>query len=133
MPRVTSLELSPLIRQLREAAGLTQAELAERIGTTQSVISRLESDDYDGHSLSMLSRIGDEALDNSTLDSSHTYYSTVVFNLAGSVGLNDEWTVTINDEPFKYTADTTAKADGVDDLGEAAAGIKALVDTFKAL
>lgn len=58
MPRVPSLELSPLIRQLREAAGLTQAELAERVGTTQSVISRLESDDYEGHSLSMLNRIG---------------------------------------------------------------------------
>ena len=58
MPRVTSLELSPLIRQLRETAGLTQAELAERVGTTQSVISRLESDDYEGHSLSMLNRIG---------------------------------------------------------------------------
>ena len=58
MSRVTSLELSPLIRQLREAAGLTQAELAERVGTTQSVISRLESDDYEGHSLSMLNRIG---------------------------------------------------------------------------
>jgi transcriptional regulator with XRE-family HTH domain len=58
MARATSLELSPLIRKLREAAGLTQAELAERLGTTQSVISRLESDDYEGHSLSMLNRIG---------------------------------------------------------------------------
>lgn len=58
MVRVASLELSPLIRRLREAAGLTQAELAERVGTTQSVISRLESDNYEGHSLSMLNRIG---------------------------------------------------------------------------
>jgi len=58
MTPVPALELSPLIRQLREAAGLTQAELAERVGTTQSVISRLESDDYEGHSLSMLNRIG---------------------------------------------------------------------------
>jgi predicted transcriptional regulator len=36
---------------------LTQEQLAERIGTTQSVISRLEDCDYDGHSLSMLNRI----------------------------------------------------------------------------
>lgn len=36
---------------------MTQSELADRIGTTQSVISRLESDDYEGHSLSMLYRI----------------------------------------------------------------------------
>ena len=34
-----------------------QAELADMIGTTQSVISRLEDTDYDGHSLTMLSRI----------------------------------------------------------------------------
>jgi hypothetical protein len=27
------------------------------VGTTQSVVSRLEDDDYDGHSLTMLARI----------------------------------------------------------------------------
>ena len=41
----------------RTEAGLSQKELAEMIGTTQSVISRLEDADYEGHSLSMLSRI----------------------------------------------------------------------------
>jgi len=45
------------IYELRIAAGLTQAELAARVGTTQSAISRLESADYEGHSLSMLGRI----------------------------------------------------------------------------
>src|SRR5581483_624709 len=44
------------IRQAREAAGLTQAELAEKIGTTQSVISRLEDADYEGHTLKILER-----------------------------------------------------------------------------
>jgi len=34
------------IRALRERSGMTQAEFAERIGTTQSVISRLESTEY---------------------------------------------------------------------------------------
>ena len=34
-----------------------QKELADLIGTTQSVISRLEDADYEGHSLTMLSRI----------------------------------------------------------------------------
>ena len=58
MTRGISFDASRLIRQLRRQAGLTQNELAERIGTTQSVISRLESDDYEGHSLSMLYRIG---------------------------------------------------------------------------
>ena len=58
MTPATSLEASRLIRRLREQAGLTQAELARRVGTTQSVVSRLESDEYEGHSLSMLYRVG---------------------------------------------------------------------------
>jgi predicted transcriptional regulator len=36
---------------------LTQTELARLVGTTQSVIARLEDADYQGHSLSMLSRV----------------------------------------------------------------------------
>ncbi len=47
---------------LRTEAGLTQQQLADRVGTTASVICRLEDADYDGHSLSMLRRIAD-ALD----------------------------------------------------------------------
>ena len=45
------------IYRLRTARGLTQKELAERVGTTQSVIARLEDADYEGHSLRMLRRI----------------------------------------------------------------------------
>jgi ribosome-binding protein aMBF1 (putative translation factor) len=45
------------IHDLRIKAGLTQRELAERVGTTASVICRLEDADYDSHSLSMLKRI----------------------------------------------------------------------------
>jgi len=45
------------ISDMRTHAGLSQAELAERVGTTQSVISRLEDADYEGHSLNMLRRI----------------------------------------------------------------------------
>ena len=47
---------------LRTTAGLSQSELARKVGTTQSVISRLEDADYEGHSLSMLQRIA-HALD----------------------------------------------------------------------
>ncbi|MBC8194306.1 MAG: helix-turn-helix transcriptional regulator [Actinobacteria bacterium] len=36
------LDLGQLIYDLRSEAGLSQRELAERMGTTQSVISRLE-------------------------------------------------------------------------------------------
>jgi predicted transcriptional regulator len=50
------------IFRLREKAGLTQKQLADKVGTRQSVISRLEDADYRGHSLEMLRRIA-EALD----------------------------------------------------------------------
>ena len=45
------------IYEARKAAGLTQTELAELVGTRQSVISQLEDSNYEGHSLSMLRRI----------------------------------------------------------------------------
>lgn len=50
-------EVARKIHELREAAGMTQAQLAKLVGTTPSVISRLEDADYEGHSLSMLRRI----------------------------------------------------------------------------
>jgi DNA-binding XRE family transcriptional regulator len=50
-------EAARLIYQLRTEANLSQKQLADLVGTTQSVISRLEDDDYDGHSLTMLSKI----------------------------------------------------------------------------
>ncbi len=50
------------IRELREKAGFSQRKLAELVGTTASVICRLEDADYEGHSLSMLNRIA-SALD----------------------------------------------------------------------
>ena len=49
--------VAQLIYDSRQKAGLSQAELAERIGSKQTVISRLEDADYDGHSLTMLQRI----------------------------------------------------------------------------
>lgn len=51
------LDIARKIFELRSKAGLSQSELAKRVGTTQSVISRLEDADYDGHSLLMLRRI----------------------------------------------------------------------------
>ena len=49
--------VAQLIYGARTEAGLSQQELAKMINTTQSVISRLEDADYEGHSLSMLGRI----------------------------------------------------------------------------
>lgn len=55
-PRMTSLadiEPSELIRTSRRVAGLTQAALAERVGTTQSAVSRWER----GHEEPRLARL----------------------------------------------------------------------------
>jgi ribosome-binding protein aMBF1 (putative translation factor) len=51
------IDLALLVREMREDAELTQTELAKRVGTTQSVIARLEDAEYAGHSLTMLERI----------------------------------------------------------------------------
>lgn len=51
------LDIAQQIYDLRTAAHLSQRALAARVGTTASVISRLEDTDYQGHSVSMLRRI----------------------------------------------------------------------------
>jgi ribosome-binding protein aMBF1 (putative translation factor) len=50
-------EVARKIYEQRTKARLTQRQLAKMIGTTASVISRLEDADYEGHSLAMLNRI----------------------------------------------------------------------------
>ncbi len=52
-----SIEVALKLYDIRKEAGLTQAALAKRIGTSTSVISRMEDADYTGHSLAMLRRI----------------------------------------------------------------------------
>lgn len=42
---------------LRERAGLSQTALARKLKTSQQQISRLESADYQGHSLRMLRKV----------------------------------------------------------------------------
>lgn len=54
---LANLEIAEQIRLLRTRAGWSQRQLAEKIGTAASVISRLESAEYEGHSLAMLRRI----------------------------------------------------------------------------
>jgi predicted transcriptional regulator len=49
--------VAQMIYDARNKAGLTQKQLAKLVGTTQSVIARLEDADYEGHSLNMLNRI----------------------------------------------------------------------------
>ncbi len=50
-------EIARKLYVLRDKAGLSQRDLAKLVGTSASVICRLEDADYEGHSLSMLRRI----------------------------------------------------------------------------
>jgi DNA-binding XRE family transcriptional regulator len=50
-------EIGRRIYELRTRARLTQSQLAKLVGTTASVICRLEDADYEGHSVAMLRRI----------------------------------------------------------------------------
>lgn len=51
------VDLALLVCKMREAAGLSQAQLAARAGTTQSVIARLEDAEYTAHSLKTIEKI----------------------------------------------------------------------------
>jgi DNA-binding XRE family transcriptional regulator len=52
-----NMEIARKVYDLRAKAGLSQRSMARLVGTTASVICRLEDADYDGHSLAMLNRI----------------------------------------------------------------------------
>ncbi len=52
-------EIALQIVALRKEAGISQKELARRLGTSQQQVSRLESPSYEGHSLSMLRRVAE--------------------------------------------------------------------------
>ena len=54
-----NLQIAQMIYDARTAAELTQSQLADLVGTSQSAIARLEDADYEGHSLTMLRRIGE--------------------------------------------------------------------------
>ena len=52
-------KIAAQIEQARTALGLSQQELAQRVGTRPSTIARFEDSNYRGHSLSMLERIAE--------------------------------------------------------------------------
>ena len=52
-----NVEAAQLIYDMRTKAGLSQRELAKRVGTTASTICRLEDADYEGHTLAAVRRI----------------------------------------------------------------------------
>jgi len=54
-----SWDVAMQLAALRNAAGLSQKELAARIGTSRQQISRIESPGYEGHSLGMIRRVAE--------------------------------------------------------------------------
>jgi ribosome-binding protein aMBF1 (putative translation factor) len=54
---LVNIEAAQLIYDMRTKAGLSQRGLAMKIGTSASAINRLESADYDGHTIAMVRRI----------------------------------------------------------------------------
>ena len=60
----SDLELGQHIYDVRTAAGLSQRELAERIGTTRAVLAQLESGGGGGDGLDTRARIGETAAPN---------------------------------------------------------------------
>jgi ribosome-binding protein aMBF1 (putative translation factor) len=54
---MAALALGDKIRLLRESVGMTQAQLARKIRTQPSQISRIEDADYTSHSVETLRRI----------------------------------------------------------------------------
>jgi transcriptional regulator with XRE-family HTH domain len=57
-----TIDIALQISELRKDKGLSQHELAEKLGMKQSNIARLESADYQGHTLKTLERVSN-ALD----------------------------------------------------------------------
>jgi len=52
-----NLRVAQTVYDLRTGAGLTQQKLAEMVGTTQSIMSKVENADYDGSAAEMLVRV----------------------------------------------------------------------------
>ena len=50
-------DVADTVYNARKSSGITQAEVAARANTSQSVIARIEDADYDGHSLKLLRKI----------------------------------------------------------------------------
>jgi ribosome-binding protein aMBF1 (putative translation factor) len=54
---LVNIEAAQLIHDMRTRAGLSQRALAHKVGTSASAINRLESADYEGHTIAMVRRI----------------------------------------------------------------------------
>ena len=51
------VSVGQMVYDLRQEAGLSQAKLADLVGTSQAIISKVENADYEGSALEILSRV----------------------------------------------------------------------------
>jgi transcriptional regulator with XRE-family HTH domain len=58
-PVVRMEDVGPFLARLRIASGLTQVELARKVGCKQPDIARLEDADYEGHTARTLKAIAE--------------------------------------------------------------------------
>jgi transcriptional regulator with XRE-family HTH domain len=65
------MQLGRTLQKLREARGLTQAEIARKVGVTQTYIAKLEGGDKANPSLSVLTNLS-RALNVELADLLHT-------------------------------------------------------------
>lgn len=90
-------DIAQQVYDLRTEAKLTQKQLADMVSTQQSVISRIEDADYDGHSLALLKRIARALKRRLKVDFCAQPIScdaeVTEFTLAWS--FQDQWTATI--------------------------------------
>lgn len=111
--------LSRQIRALRKQRSLTQAELAEMIGSQQSFISEIEDEDYGALSLSTLKDLA-RAFDVH-LDVRFTSFSKLV-NSVERTSIDDLKVPTFDEDPFfQATSLTVTAPPGADEslLGQA--------------
>ena len=99
-----SADIAQRIYDMRTQEGLTQKQLADLIGTTPSVISRLEDADYDGYSMKMLNRIAN-ALDYSVhIDFQKTQKRDKDKTLNWTFSISDSIERSINNEACSFAA-----------------------------
>lgn len=80
------LRIAEQIAQARQAAGLTQAGLAQRMGTSQPAVARLENGDYRGYTLGTLARAAHAVGRRLKVELIPTPRSTVAYPKKATVG-----------------------------------------------
>ena len=109
-------DIAQQVYDLRTQARLTQKQLADLVGTQQSVISRIEDADYDGHSLTMLKRIASALKRKLKVDfcAQPVYRATNVTEFTPEWFCNGTWAVTELEAPAMSAVDVKMATEKLD-------------------